>query len=167
MNNNNFVEPQRVKQLTADFTPEDNAEIMEFSVFNQAAIIFNRQDKLLNTVHNLIYEARNYDPKLICLRDFYHAIRNAMMPTRSALHIDDQKKFERLLDKFSEKLAEFDRLQHTREATKEEIKAYHELHMMAYDLGELLYAAQQKTGMGILKERSFSSAGRIRNAVRS
>lgn len=169
MGNNDFVKLEKIKPLSADMGQNemnDTAEIKEFSVFNQAALIFNRQDKLLTDVHILLYAARNYDPKLSALRDYYHAVRNAMAPARAALHMNDQEKLDRELKKFSKVLGEFDDLKHGHEPSPEEKKKYFELHQMAYEMLEFLYAAQQKINMGVPKEKAFSTRDRIRNAVR-
>jgi len=166
MANDEFKKGEALKPFSKDLGPEDKTEIKEFSTFNQAALIFNRQDKLLSDVHNLIFEARKYDPNAVSLKDVYHALRSAIAPSKAALHGDDREKIENALKRFVRLLTEFDKIKHGREPTIEEGEKYWRMHETVYEILELLYNAQQKINMGIPKERGFSSKERITKAVK-
>ena|SRR3990167_1261027 len=124
----------------------------EVTIWNQGMFLFARQDDFITEFHKTHDRAAlYYDSKGIALISCFSALRHAFLPTKHAIRKEDREKIEEKLRQISTALSEesarpngINNLQYTT------------IHQRLYEAVDMLYAAQQKVGMGILKERKIT-----------
>jgi hypothetical protein len=164
--NDEFKKGEKLKPFNTNIGGDDreNEEILEFSTFNRAALIFNRQDRRLTDVDNCLWSGRMYEQYATALKDAHFALRLAIVPVYAALRINDQNTLDRRMNGFIQSISRFDEKNYGPKPSAEASKEYGEMWQKAYEVLQELCAAQQRVNMGVPKERSFTTRQKIRRA---
>ncbi len=157
-----IAEPQKVRAALPplDVQKEERESIVEWSIFNQAALLFKRQDDYIRKCEEYLMSSINYDANATNLKLARESFDYALNPTLYGMQERDREAIENKLVKVDEKFRVG-----VIQGKGYGLEGYEEIRALLKDALKLIYRGNQGAGMGMPKESRAGVGAKMRASM--
>ena len=159
-----FTQPPKLPELKMEKLKEQGEMEEMYSRFNQSVLLFRRQDQFLTRFHFLHDEAVQYDPSGISLAKCFSTLKHASLVLCHAFRKHRRESLDKKLKRWGDDYNKAFVSKFGGVRTIPDDK-YGELHGRLFDICNIIYAAQQESGLGVVMERRATDLSKFNEAL--